>query len=133
VNRVIVALVLFALIGFASVASAKTVTTRDMCLVTEPCDQHFLEWRAVPTDPWMVIGPPLPLSATTHPQVAGSFRGVTWTGFPEYGEFQAKAMRLREISPASNILNFGPELPPALLSAPQLLGRLLWWSREIMV
>jgi hypothetical protein len=116
-------------------ASAKTVTSRDMCLISEPCDQHFLEWRGVPTDPWIMVGPPLPLNpSTTHPQVAGPFRGVVWTGFPDYGEFQAKAMRLREISPASNVLNYGPELPPELLPAPQLLGcsgtERLWWCRR---
>ncbi len=116
----------------APAASARTLTSRDTCLVSKPCEQHFLEWRAVPTDPWSMVGPPLPLKpGTTHPDVQDPFRGVVWTGFPEFGEFQAKAMRLRRISPASNILNFGPELPPALLPAPQLLGRLWWWCREI--
>lgn len=125
-------MVIWVFLLLAPVASARTVTSRDMCLVSEPCDQHLLEWRAVPTDPWIVVGPPLPLNpTTTHREVAGPFRGVVWTGFPDFGEFQAKAMRLRVISPASNVLDYGPELPPSLVPAPQLLGRLWWWSREI--
>ena len=100
------------------------LTSRDLCGVSDPCDQHFLEWRAVPADPWIIVGPPLPLSQVNHEQVNGSFRGVVWTGFTQYGEFQAKALRDRISSGPSNVVDRGPELPPDPVTAPQLLSAL---------
>ncbi len=110
---------------FATAADA--LTSRDLCPVDNPCDQHFLEWRPVPLDSWIIVGPPLPLSPTTHPQVTGTFRGVKWTGFPDFGEYRAKTMRARLVSDPSNVIDLGPELPPEPVPAPQLLSMLWRW------
>ncbi len=110
---------------FATAADA--LTSRDQCITFDPCDQHFLEWRPIPTDSWIVVGTPLPLGLTTHPQVAGPFQGVVWTGLVKFGEFRATAMRNREQSNPSNVINLGPELPPEAVPAPQLLSMLWRW------
>lgn len=118
----VVALLLVA--GSAAAQTKEPLTSRDLCPVSNPCDQHYLEWRAISTDPWIVIGAPLPLSPTTHPDVTGPFPGVVWTGYPVFGEFQARAMRSREVSLPSNIIDRGPESNPEMVPSPQLFAML---------
>ena len=98
------------------------LTSWDQCIQADPCDQHLLEWRGDPIDPWIIVGPPLPLSIVTHPQVVDPFRGVIWTGFMKFGEFRALAMRARQMSPPSNVIDLGPEPPAPSVSSPQLLS-----------
>ncbi len=112
---------LFVLLSFLLAGAANALVSRDLCPALDPCSQHLLEWRETASDVWTVVGPPLPLSPVSHPQVTGLFLGVVWTGFANFGQFQARATRNRDVSLGSNILDLGPETfdpvpPPQMLS-----------------
>ncbi len=100
---------------FAMTADAN-ITSVDQCV--PECNEHQLEWHALPIDPWLPVATPMPVGDITHASLPGPARGVTWTGTSTFGEFRGKAVRGPDESPYSPVLPVGePPVAPLLLAA----------------